>query len=269
MPSSTEMKRRIVLLGLIGMPAAAASTFDLVQSRYRDELAGFGRWRDVKGAGAVWQPAGLAPDWRPFSLGQWRCTKEAGWFWQGSLALSAITEHRGRWRWIDGAWSWLPGVRFELAPVAWGRIGDDVITWAPAAGLDAQALGWSKLRSRAFVDPHPSVAKPDSDEVIRRAPPPDPAEVAAAAGKAVKPAALADLVDNADLTAWLATGSRSPAGLSMVTLPAMVPAGTSPPTGPADPDRAWSIFEAQHQDDLQENQWLHEREVRRSRDLVR
>ena len=269
MPSLSQMKRRIFLFALTSTPALAADASDVVAELYHDQLAALGRWHDLAGVGQAWRPDAVPPDWRPFSSGRWRYTFEAGWYWQGTLPFSAVAEHRGRWRFIQKTWWWLPGVRFEPAPVAWGRPGRDWVAWSPLPGGGAAPNGWSELPLRELVDPNAAIASLATDASIERTAPPEPGEVAAASGRPIEPIPLGDLVSADDLTAWFNTGNRGVSGIAQPALQRPAAAAVPRPSGPTSPDDGWSAFERQHRNDLRENQRLLERDRRRDRDLVR
>jgi hypothetical protein len=263
------MKRRFFLLGLIAAPASAQDALQAVQELYRSQLAPLGDWRDVAGLGMAWRPAGLPRDWRPFSLGRWRYTMEGGWYWQGDLPFAAIAEHRGRWRRVDGQWWWLPGTRFDPAPVAWGRAAGGTIAWAPLPTGERRVEGWSLLPLAELASTDPAIRPASKSLGIRRVAPPDPSDVEAAGGKAVQPASLGELVSADDLTAWYATDTRSVRGIADPRLRLPSPARTPRVSGPAGADDAWAGFERQHQRDLEQNQILLEEQRRQDRNDLR
>ncbi|HEX2525717.1 MAG TPA: DUF6600 domain-containing protein [Geminicoccus sp.] len=264
------MRRRALLLGLLVAPAVAADELlETIADQFRPSLEPLGRWRDLPGLGPAWQPDRVPDSWRPFSRGRWRLTFEAGWVWQGSLPFSAITEHRGRWRRLDDGWWWIPGTRFDPAPVAWARPARDEVAWAPLPGGDRPIEGWLSLPLARLADTEAPIAKPREGAPLRRVAPPDPAEVEAAAGRALDVVSLADLVDREDVRAWYFTDSRSVFGIGSPALQRPPPAPTPGTTGPSSPDDAFRSFERERQLNLRENERLWERERRRDANELR
>jgi hypothetical protein len=102
-----------------------------VSFEFRDSLSAYGRWSEHPRWGAVWIPAGVSADWRPYEFGQWVYTEEWGWYWVSDEEWGWITYHYGRWLWDpDSGWFWIPDVQWGPAWVIWRR-GDDVVGWAP------------------------------------------------------------------------------------------------------------------------------------------
>lgn len=262
------MRRRALLLGLVATPAAADELLEAIVSLFHERLEPLGEWRDVPGMGQVWRPAGVAPGWRPFTAGRWRLTYEAGWFWQGDLPFSAITEHRGRWRLLDGEWWWVPGTRFDPAPVAWAKPQPGSIGWAPLPSGERPVEGWSVAPLRALAAGPVVVHEPAGDPG-RRVAPPDPLDVEAAGGPPIAMVSLGDLVDADDLTAWYAVDTRSVFGVGNPALRLPRPGPTPRPSGPNAPDSAWKSFERQRQLNLRENERLREAERRRDNNELR
>ncbi|WP_027135870.1 DUF6600 domain-containing protein [Geminicoccus roseus] len=264
------MRRRAFLAALAAGPAAASDALETVQELHRDQLAGLGDWSERPGLGVAWRPSDVPPGWRPFSVGRWIWTIEGGWYWQGDLLFSRIAEHRGRWRRLEGAWWWLPGSRFEPAPVAWGQAEEERIAWAPLPTGGRSVEGWSVLPVAALADPAPPIRPAPADLSISRTAPPDPRWVEAASGRPVVSASLADLADPADVRAWFATDTRSLRGIADPAPLLSGPAPAMPSTsGPVGADDAAEAFARQHRQDLRQSERLRERDRQRERDLVR
>lgn len=260
------MRRRVFLAGPFAAPALAKGALDSVQQLHRDRLAAFGTWHELAPLGRVWRPEDLPPGWRPFGSGRWRYTFEAGWYWQGRLPFSGIAEHRGRWARHARAWWWLPGARFEPAPVAWGRSAAAKVAWAPLPGRGQQAQGWSMFGRTKSADDQPSILPVPEDQHIRRTAPPDPGEIAAVTGQPVEPVPLSSLVGADDLAAWRATGQRTVRGIGDLALRLPRPRAKPDISGSAPADDAWSSFERQRQFELRQRERLRELDRRRARD---
>lgn len=84
-----------------------------------DTLDQHGGWRQVPRYGTVWVPAGLGPDWAPYSRGQWIWDPFYGWTWIDDAPWGWAPFHYGRWVYLSGFWAWAPGpvaVRSIYAP---------------------------------------------------------------------------------------------------------------------------------------------------------
>jgi hypothetical protein len=102
-----------------------------VSFEFRDSLSAYGRWSDDPRWGAVWIPAGVSADWRPYEFGHWVYTEEWGWYWVSDEEWGWLTYHYGRWLWDpDAGWFWIPDDEWGPAWVIWRR-GDDIVGWAP------------------------------------------------------------------------------------------------------------------------------------------
>ena len=121
-----------------------------VQPYYR-ELDSSGNWIHVDDYGYVWQPVGVAADWRPYHHGHWGYGPH-GYFWVSNEPWGWAPYHYGRWTWIGGrGWCWSPGSIFAGAWVSWSW-GSAYIGWSP---LDY--WGYPAYRSAAYYgyyDPH-------------------------------------------------------------------------------------------------------------------
>jgi hypothetical protein len=97
---------------------------------YADELDNRGRWVQSDEFGWVWQPNGVAEDWRPYSEGRW-APYPGGMTWVSDEPWAYVAYHHGRWHWNAGlGWCWIPGVNYSPAWVAWNNT-PGYCGWAP------------------------------------------------------------------------------------------------------------------------------------------
>jgi hypothetical protein len=97
---------------------------------YADDLDGHGRWVESSEFGWVWQPAGVAEDWRPYCDGRW-APYAGGMTWISDEPWAYVAYHHGRWHWSLGVgWFWIPGVYYSPAWVAWNYT-PGYYGWAP------------------------------------------------------------------------------------------------------------------------------------------
>jgi len=97
---------------------------------YADELDNHGRWVQSDEFGWVWQPNGVAEDWRPYSEGRW-APYPGGMTWVSDEPWAYVAYHHGRWNWGAGlGWCWIPGVNYSPAWVAWNNT-PGYCGWAP------------------------------------------------------------------------------------------------------------------------------------------
>jgi hypothetical protein len=97
---------------------------------YADELDRNGRWIDSGEFGWVWQPAGVAEDWRPYYEGRW-APYAGGMTWISDEPWAYVAYHHGRWHWGAGVgWFWIPGIHYSPAWVAWNQT-PGYCGWAP------------------------------------------------------------------------------------------------------------------------------------------
>ncbi|MBI3450335.1 MAG: FecR domain-containing protein [Acidobacteria bacterium] len=97
---------------------------------YAGELNRYGTWRDDSNYGWVWQPAGVAPDWRPYYYGSWY-NAPIGATWVSSEPWGWAPYHYGRWQWALGlGWFWAPGIVYSGAYVSWS-VGPSYYGWCP------------------------------------------------------------------------------------------------------------------------------------------
>ena len=97
---------------------------------YADDLDRSGRWLDSSEYGSVWQPNGVAEDWRPYYQGRW-APYSGGMTWISDEPWAYVAYHHGRWHWSLGVgWFWIPGVNYSPAWVAWDNT-PGYYGWAP------------------------------------------------------------------------------------------------------------------------------------------
>jgi hypothetical protein len=97
---------------------------------FYDGLAPYGDWFWLDPYGWVWDPAEVAPGWRPYTVGRWIYTED-GWFWNSEEPWGWATCHYGRWLFEPyRGWIWVPGHEWAPAWVAW-RHGSGWVGWAP------------------------------------------------------------------------------------------------------------------------------------------
>ena len=97
---------------------------------YADELDNRGRWVHSDEFGWVWQPNGVAEDWRPYYDGRW-APYAGGMTWVSNEPWAYVAYHHGRWNWGAGlGWCWIPGVNYSPAWVAWNNT-PGYCGWAP------------------------------------------------------------------------------------------------------------------------------------------
>lgn len=97
---------------------------------YADDLDGSGHWVHSDEYGWVWQPNGVAEDWRPYYRGRW-APYSGGMTWISDEPWAYVAYHHGRWHWSLGVgWFWIPGVNYSPAWVAWNYT-PGYYGWAP------------------------------------------------------------------------------------------------------------------------------------------
>ncbi len=97
---------------------------------YADELDDHGRWVHSDEYGWVWQPSGVAEDWRPYYRGRW-APYSGGMTWISDEPWAYVAYHHGRWHWSLGVgWFWIPGSHYSPAWVAWNHT-PGYYGWAP------------------------------------------------------------------------------------------------------------------------------------------
>jgi hypothetical protein len=130
-----------LLLGAVGIPPAAQAAVQADVRLFFDALAPYGVWTQNVKLGWVWAPSGVAPDWRPYTVGHWAYADTVGWTWVSDEPFGWATYHYGRW--LDDpelGWLWVPGAVWGPAWVDW-QMGDDVLGWAPMPPGGGTGLG--------------------------------------------------------------------------------------------------------------------------------
>jgi hypothetical protein len=133
----------------MGAPAAAVavSAPPADVAYFYNDLASYGTWVDLPGAGWCWQPTVCTTvvGWQPYLYaGHWLNT-DAGWFWASDYSWGWAPFHYGRWQLHPTAgWVWFPGRVWGPSWVIW-RSGGDHCGWAPLPPhADFVAgVGWS------------------------------------------------------------------------------------------------------------------------------
>ena len=97
---------------------------------YADDLDSQGHWVHSDEFGWVWQPNGVAEDWRPYYQGRW-APYSGGMTWISDEPWAYVAYHHGRWHWSLGVgWFWIPGIFYSPAWVAWQST-PGYYGWAP------------------------------------------------------------------------------------------------------------------------------------------
>jgi hypothetical protein len=136
--------------GYAGGPDVYRELPGQVQPYYR-ELSAHGSWVHVDEQGYVWQPGGVASDWRPYYDGYWGYGPD-GYFWISYEPWGWAPYHYGRWTWIGGrGWCWSPGSVFAGAWVSWSW-GSVYVGWSPLDYWDYPA--YYSTRHYGYYDPH-------------------------------------------------------------------------------------------------------------------
>jgi hypothetical protein len=172
----------VLLAGLVLLPVAA-----MAQPEGFSDLNSYGEWYKLPRLGWVWQPNGMAADWRPFVSGHWEWTED-GWLWESEESFGWIVCHYGNWYCSDEfGWMWVPGYDWSPARVDWVE-SDYEVGWAPlpppgfrlpAAFSPEGRRHWVVVPAQQFVAPAlrdhvvirrgPAPGRPPS--VLRKGPP--------------------------------------------------------------------------------------------------
>ena len=116
-------------------PGTAKATVNVsfTIERFYDELAPYGSWSHHPVHDYVWRPRGVAPGWRPYTVGNWVSTERYGWYWDSREPFAWAVYHYGRWGFEPAyGWYWVPGDTWAPAWVQW-RYGSEYVGWAPEA----------------------------------------------------------------------------------------------------------------------------------------
>jgi hypothetical protein len=122
------------------------------------ELERHGSWRSDPTYGSLWVPAGVAPDWAPYSSGRWIWDPHFGWTWLDAAPWGWAPYHYGRWVYLGGVWGWAPGpivVRPAYAPALVAFFGTPTVgvhVVGPSIGW--VALGWGEPVVPWWGQPH-------------------------------------------------------------------------------------------------------------------
>jgi len=112
-----------------------------------EALAQHGTWRSVETYGSVWVPAGVAPDWVPYSTGRWIWDPRFGWTWLDDAPWGWAPYHYGRWVFVGRSWAWAPGpviVRPVYSPALVVFLGGPVSVSVGVHPLHWAPLGWGE-----------------------------------------------------------------------------------------------------------------------------
>jgi hypothetical protein len=107
------------------------------------DLDRHGSWRVVPEYGPVWTPAGVAPDWAPYSTGRWIWDPYFNWTWVDDAPWGWAPYHHGRWVQMGEYWAWAPGPAVEVPEYA-----PALVTFFHSVGVSRPiswvALGWGE-----------------------------------------------------------------------------------------------------------------------------
>lgn len=130
-------------------PAQEGTDFGMFYS----SLASQGEWISVEGGTYAWHPAGVDPEWRPYTDGHWVWTDD-GWYWASDEPWAWATYHYGRWYRDDYyGWVWVPGYEWAPAWVEW-RYGEDCVGWAPLSPYAVFSANWGIHYRRYWATPY-------------------------------------------------------------------------------------------------------------------
>jgi hypothetical protein len=110
------------------------------------DLDKHGTWRTVPTYGRVWVPAGVAPDWVPYSTGSWMRDPYYGWTWVDTAPWGWAPYHYGRWVYVNNVWVWAPGPivpRPVYAPALVAFYGQPGVS--VSVGIGGPVVGWVSL----------------------------------------------------------------------------------------------------------------------------
>lgn len=115
----------------------------------REDLNQYGQWRLESTYGRVWVPAGVGPEWAPYSNGRWMWDPYYHWTWVDNAPWGWAPYHYGRWVRVNGLWAWAPGPVvatpvYSPALVAFFDVGSNVHVGFNTPGFAWVALGWGE-----------------------------------------------------------------------------------------------------------------------------
>jgi hypothetical protein len=118
------------------LPSPSAYTHDASDDVYGwPDLANYGNWSYISGAGYGWVPA-VDADWYPFSAGSWCWYPGYGYAWISAEPWGWLPYHFGGWEFIPGVgWVWFPGIFGPWSP--------GVVNWYGGSGW----IGWTPRHS--------------------------------------------------------------------------------------------------------------------------
>jgi hypothetical protein len=126
--------------------ASASTRYVSPQVYGLDELDRYGNWAVEPDYGPVWIPAGVGPDWAPYTVGRWIWDPFYRWTWIDDAPWGWAPCHYGRWVRVRGYWGWAPG------PVVAAPIYSPAVVaffggprFSIGVGLGAPAVGWVAL----------------------------------------------------------------------------------------------------------------------------
>lgn len=131
------MKSKTAVLGIIFTVLAGVALAERTNAQevvtidlFYQELSPYGEWSPHVEFGYIWQPYGVAPDWKPYTDGRWEWSDQ-GWLWISYEPWGWATYHYGRWVFDDyQGWIWIPGTTWAPAWVNWYQ-GPEYVGWSP------------------------------------------------------------------------------------------------------------------------------------------
>ena len=83
--------------GLVGEARAQSERDATLIEEFREKLAPLGAWVRMKSFGQIWQPAELAADWKPYTVGRWIFNDQVGWYFASDEPWAEITDPYSCW----------------------------------------------------------------------------------------------------------------------------------------------------------------------------
>jgi FecR protein len=118
-----------------------------------EDLDEAGTWHYAADYGPVWTPVGIASGWAPYRFGHWVFVEPWGWTWVDDEPWGFAPFHYGRWAFIGGGWSWVPGpvvVRPVYAPAFVAFVGGPGFAVGVGVG---PSVAWFPLAPREVFVP--------------------------------------------------------------------------------------------------------------------